>query len=216
MSSRMKWGVGIIIIVIVVLIAIWTRKQAPEAPLDATNTTTALASEWKVFKPTDGSFSVCLPNMPQHASEVTSIAPNKPGIKFDMYLAKDDERASLMIQVIEYPGDFILPSTHDIFDGVISNLLSANKKNQLKSVQQGTFLGLPSCDFAIENGPVTIKCRIFLAAKTLFVLTAVGKSTEQWEDIFQKFVGSFVLVQQKELLPALEPVTPAATPEQAK
>ncbi len=148
-------------------------------------------SAWKLFKPNNDRFEVLFPAAPQHVSEAH---PNgKEVTKYDVFLSQDVAGNVFMISITQYPPSYAMGQVDDVLQAVKNGAVGSNSKNELKQVERSTFLNLPALDFTIANADSTIRSKVILEDKTLFVLTVMDKDPARLESDFNTFVGSFVI-----------------------
>lgn len=148
-------------------------------------------SVWKLFKPDNGRFEVLFPSAPQHVSEAH---PNgKDVTKYDVFLSQDLTGNVFMISITQYPPSYPMGAVDDVLEAVKNGAVGSNSKNELKQVEKGTFMNLPSLDFTIGNVDSNIRSKVILEDKTLYVLTVMDKDPARLESDFNTFVGSFVI-----------------------
>ena len=206
MLSRKQLVTIILIVVVAILIYVFFRRSSEELPKglreadlnEGNQAQIEPKKEWKKYVSQNGQFTVLLPAMPQFASEVVPLSPDKGYIKYDMYLSRDAKSGStFMISIIQYPQDFDTASADSILDGVMKEMLAGNANNQLDKSQKRTFKNYPSLTFSIMNQDYALHCEAFLIGKKLYVLTMIDRNGQTLDVLFQKFLDSFQLNEKQ-------------------
>ncbi len=186
MLSQKQW-ITIASIGLVATLGYWAVSETEYTPthMDAETST------WKLYKPNSDQFEVMLPAIPQHVRE--SHPTGDEFTNYDVYLSQDKQGNVYMISLTQYPEAYDMGNPDDMLEAVKNGALSSNAKNELKEVEKGTYMDLPSIDFFISNNDTAIRSKVILSNNTLIVLTVMNRDEAKINKDFKYFADSFVL-----------------------
>lgn len=147
-------------------------------------------STWKIYHPSNDQFEVRFPALPQHVAETHPNA-NLDQTKYDVYLAQETDGTVYMISMTQYPDAKDVSKANDLLEGILKGAVVSNPKNQLIYSESITYFNLPALEFVIQNSDFSTKSKAILAAKTLFVVTVMGRDSGKLENDYKEFAGSF-------------------------
>jgi len=155
----------------------------------------AAGTEWKLFTPKDGGYSVSLPGEPTEAKQDVKTATGNIEVTFYALEAKD---GAYVVSHSAFPESALKGGTDDkrldnARDGAV-----ASAKGRMKSEKKLTLDGFPGREVVIETdakGMKAVRTRIYAVNKRLFQTLVVGpKSFVQGKDATM-FLDSFKLVK---------------------
>ena len=199
-----------------------SSQALPEAGVPLQNYAISHFDQWKEFTPRNGKFTVMFPIIPQHVSEILPFPGGKGNVKYDVYMAQEPDSSVFMISAIQYPEDFDTSDSAMLLDSVMNDMLGGNPQNHLNSKQESQFQNYPSIDFSIINDEYLIRCKAFIQAKNLYVLSMIDHSMHRVDSDFVNFVNSFRInpvamgepvKRGQELPPQLIPLPPKQQPQ---
>lgn len=156
---------------------------------------------WRHFEPQSGKFSVDLPVIPQHASDMISDNNTQHLKVYDMYVAEGVDGAVYMINLVTYQNPEDVKDKGILFQNFINDMLISNPSNQLVTSSDVQYDGLDAKDFTLKNPDATVDSKIFLHGNTLYVLSRVSKAESPTNGDFKNFISSFKLNKRDETAP---------------
>jgi len=152
---------------------------------------------WREFSPPSGAFKILFPTLPQHAADIILDAKTKESHRYDTFVAADDLGQAFMLNLITYPHAFDPMDIDEILKSVVSDMLSRNKANKLKTMNLGLYRNNKALDFTIENGDKTVIGKIFAAGDTIYVLSLIGREDSHNHQELEFFINSLSFVGEK-------------------
>lgn len=149
---------------------------------------------WHEFVSAIGKFKVMLPADPQHATQSLPVPNANYHLQYDMYAVDDENGDTFMISLVTYPDDVNMSNPQSILENLMNEMLKANPKNQLQSMQFTQFDGYDTLDFKLGSPDIEVTSRAFVVDQTLFLLTMIGKKDRFHQRRFDYFVHSFALL----------------------
>jgi len=149
--------------------------------------------EWRSFTPKSGRFTIELPAILQHASEMVPITGSNEFIRYTMYVGQSKRGTTFMINVIDYPEKFDTSNTEQLLNNVVKEMVAGKESNRVEDEVRDFFLGFPSADFVVSNHVGFMHVRAFLCDHSLFVLSVADSDKTETNKAFESFVNSFSL-----------------------
>lgn len=152
---------------------------------------TNISNGWRNFEPQSGKFSVDLPVIPQHASDMINDNATQQLKRYEMYVAEGSDGAVYMINLVTYQNPEDVKDKSGLFQSFMDDMLSSNPRNQLVSSSDIQFNGLEGKDFQMKNDDATVNSKMFLDGNTLYVLSKVASPSIPENGDYQRFISSF-------------------------
>lgn len=160
-----------------------------------TNVSLSKVTEWRKFSPKSGRFELLLPSSPQYVRDLMDIPDALGKRHYELYVSEKKDGAIFMVSAITYlTGTKDQPSQSKLLEDVIKE---SAQKASIEKMEEGTFLGLPSSDFIISNGAVTIEGKAIINNDLIVVLSYVSNDDNRNPVDFETFINSFKFLPGK-------------------
>lgn len=149
-------------------------------------------SDWKDFTAPSGKFKGRFPMTPRHVSESSQDPRSNTTRRYNIYVAEQLDATAYMVTSINFVDKFNPENNPHVLDDTVSDMVSSNAQNVLVSKEETKIQGLKAVKFKIDNGKMTqIEGLVFVADKTLYILTRISKMGTANEEDFDHFIKSF-------------------------
>ncbi len=152
---------------------------------------------WREFTPPTKRFSVLLPVLPQHATEVVKDPVSQQDRTYNMYVSEKLNGTIFMISLIDFSKPFNPDQMDTALTNMMNDLVKTNPNNKLKYSEFATFKDQRALKFVIENNKIIIEGTTFILGNTLFVLTRISQVAQENDEEYQFFLNSFHLLNAK-------------------
>lgn len=154
-------------------------------------------SHWREFTSKKENFKIIFPGLPQHATDKISDPWTGELRKYDTFVAADNEGPALMISVITFPKNIHAEADlEEKLKKVVNEMLLRNSDNRLKSMDMNGYRGAKSLDFAMTNGELIIKGKVFAHKNKLYILSMIGHQDMFNPAMLNYFINSFQILNE--------------------
>ena len=168
-------------------------KDLPQT-LDSPNKLHSSTTTWRKYVAPKGQFSVLLPSLPHHATDMVNEPITHEVRQYEMFLAKKDDGTVYSINLISFPAKKTIKEEEKDLEKLVNELLSSNPNNKVKNVLKSQFRENKAIDFSVEADQMSMSGKAFLKDSTLYVLsTSAAKTNNSNTQEFNFFINSFQL-----------------------
>ncbi len=151
---------------------------------------------WKEFHSVVGKCTLMFPTAPEHISEKMSVPEEGYELKYDAYIASQDQKSVYMLLIAQYP-EFVDQSLAQAsLEGFLNGILANNPGNQLLFADMLLVDGKPALDFFIRTGGVYFKGRAIMVNNQLYLIAMECAVQNYDEGRYNYFVSSFKFNQK--------------------
>ncbi len=155
---------------------------------------------WNMFNDPEKEFQVLFPSVPKNASKELRNEQTAEVSKQNVFVAEKTNGSIYMISRIEFPSTDIVKDEEKVLKAAIDDLVNANPKNVLISSKAENFQGKKALRFEIRNQDVYTQGLAFLRDSSLYVLTAISRTTDRDDAEFGNFVSSFQYTKNSQII----------------
>jgi hypothetical protein len=148
-------------------------------------------SQWPEFVAPDKKFSINFPAHPYHVVDSVKDPEAKMNRHYELYIATKPDGSMYSLNLISFPEEDLKTKSDHFLEGLISEKLSKNPNNLIKSLDLTTFRNNKAVDFVVENGQIIINGKAFIRGNTVYMFSQTTTNEKQNKDEFQFFVDSF-------------------------
>ncbi len=173
----------------------WAENVA-RVPYKAASQTTSKNTEWQQFYAVANNYRVAFPERPEHLQQTLSSQDEQFDMKYDVYVAANNQREVYMVLVAQYP-DFVDDSYAELsLETFLNGILHQNAGNQLIFADLVEVQGYKGLDFFIKSSDgVYFKGRAVMAKNQLYLLAMECEVQNYVESNYNYFVNSFQIVK---------------------
>jgi hypothetical protein len=153
-----------------------------------------------MFNDPEKEFQVLFPSVPKNASKELRNEQTAEVSKQNVFVAEKTNGSIYMISRIEFPSTDIVKDEEKVLKAAIDDLVNANPKNVLISSKAENFQGKKALRFEIRNQDVYTQGLAFLRDSSLYVLTAISRTTDRDDAEFGNFVSSFQYTKNSQII----------------
>lgn len=180
--------IGLWILTIVLIAAhIFFRSQA-QADSPATVV-------WQEISARSGDCQISFPTSPQVVEQQLQLGQEGLQLAYDVYLAPYQERAICLLLVATYPKSLTEHSEAEGLDGLLRGIVGQHPDNKLLFAERIRQQGFPALSFMVQSRESFFRGLAVMVGNKLYMVAMEGIGRDFDEGAFQKFLGSFRLLQ---------------------
>lgn len=173
----------------------WAESLA-RVPYKISNNNTKAQNSWQQFYAVANNYRVAFPENPEHLQQTLASEDQQFDMKYDVYVAANNQREVYMVLVAQYP-DFVDDSYAELsLETFLNGILHQNAGNQLIFADLIEVQGYKALDFFIKSSDnVYFKGRAVMAKNQLYLLAMECEVQNYVESNYNYFISSFQIVK---------------------
>lgn len=189
MAIRPMTKVCIAIGCLLVGATVWTAPNRVPYQIQENNAT------WQQFHAARNNYKISFPENPEHMQQTLSAPDEDFDMRYDVYVAANQDREVYMVLVAQYP-DFVDDNYAELsLETFLNGILHQNPGNKLIFADLVEVQGYKALDFFIRSSDnVYFKGRAIMAKNQLYLLAMECEVHNYTESNYNHFVSSFEIV----------------------
>ncbi len=153
------------------------------------------STSWQKTVSQGGECKIEFPSAPQVIQQSLPIAGTSSKLSYDVYIAPHDDKGVFLLLIATYPIS-MGGAGHEIagLEGLISGIVNHHPENQLVYAEMTELVGNPAVNFLVEGGGSYFRGQAVMIGNKLYLIAMEGLKDELREDVFNKFLSSFKVV----------------------
>ncbi len=151
-------------------------------------------SKWKEYTSQNDYFRAYFPHLPEYDTKKVRVSDKKDiDGALDVFISRLQNGTLLMVRVMRYPKNYLVPDIGKALKETMDDLLNANNQNILRNMSQSSFQNHQSINFSIQNPSARIDGTSFFANNSVYSLIYASNPSTFERSVFDHFLSEFVL-----------------------